>query len=310
MKPIAILDRPHGESRRLLSSGAPVWLPVNPQEFHGPHLSLHNDGIVSAGLMRATHGRLAARHDWPLFVAPDLDVGVGAVPGAGSRSSSYGAVRSAVLAACDALADLGARAVVLMTFHGDPRHNLALQAGVERLRARGVRALAPMHLLLREIMSVDPSRFDAVVEPLDDPDDRLLARDGLPNDLHAGFGETSLTLHFAPETVSARHRELPPCPPWKPVRSIALAAAVARSAGRDTLALELDYAARGLGWFRLNPFPGYTGRPHLANPTSGRVLAEIITDTYADAVEAVLVEGAPPPEALYRWLSVTRPLPF
>ena len=33
-----LLDLPHSRARSLLSRGAPVYLPVNPVEFHGPHL--------------------------------------------------------------------------------------------------------------------------------------------------------------------------------------------------------------------------------------------------------------------------------
>lgn len=304
MRPIAILERPHGEARRLLASGAPVWLPVNPQEYHGPHLSLHNDLLVAAGLLRDVHARLGAHHDWPLLHAPDLGVGCGTVRGPGSRPVPYGTVRRLVLRACDAIAELGARAVVLVSFHGDPQHNLAIEAGVQRLRARGVRAFAPMHVLLRELMTLaDPSPFAAVVAPIPDPDDRRAALEGLPLDLHAGFAETSLALHYAPETVAPDWRQVPPCPTWRPVRALALAAAAARAAGRRELARELAYAAKGLGWLWLRPFPGYTGRPHLANAESGRVLAGLLAERFAAVAEDVLVAGATPPPPVMRWLS-------
>ena len=77
---IRLFDLPHSEARRLLSSGAPVFLPVNPVEYHGPHLSLHNDRLISAGLMRDLHAGLAMKYDWPLLVADDLEVGVEPAP--------------------------------------------------------------------------------------------------------------------------------------------------------------------------------------------------------------------------------------
>ncbi len=61
-----LLDLPHRRATTLLSSGAPVYLLVNPVEYHGPHLSLHNDRLVSMGLVRGLHARLADAHDWPL----------------------------------------------------------------------------------------------------------------------------------------------------------------------------------------------------------------------------------------------------
>ncbi|MFN7132430.1 MAG: hypothetical protein ACK4N5_10120, partial [Myxococcales bacterium] len=61
---IQLLDLPQSEARRLIaahageSGRAPVYLTVNPVEYHGPHLSLHNDRLVSEGLVRALHARL------------------------------------------------------------------------------------------------------------------------------------------------------------------------------------------------------------------------------------------------------------
>ncbi len=73
-------------------------------------------------------------------------------------------------------------------------------------------------------------------------------------------------------------------------------------AGRRVLAAELEYAARGLGWFALRPFPGYTGRPHLASAEAGARLATLLVDGFAEAAEAVLFRGAPPPAPVMPWL--------
>src|SRR3954469_7383369 len=139
---IALLEQPHAEARRLCQTGAPVYLTVNPVEYHGPHLSLHNDRLISIGLVRAVHEQLAEKNDWPLLLGADLEVGVEPCPGPGTRRTAYPIVRHLVLEACRAIAELGATKVVLMTFHGAPLHNLAIEAGVELLRAGGVRAIA------------------------------------------------------------------------------------------------------------------------------------------------------------------------
>ena len=60
---ISLLDIPHQEARRLVKSGAPVYLSVNPVEYHGPHLSLHNDRLISIGLIREVHEAFAKKHD-------------------------------------------------------------------------------------------------------------------------------------------------------------------------------------------------------------------------------------------------------
>ena len=73
---ISLFDVPHQEARRLVRSGAPVYVSVNPVEYHGPHLSLHNDRLISIGLARAVHEELGKRHDWPFLLGADLEVGV------------------------------------------------------------------------------------------------------------------------------------------------------------------------------------------------------------------------------------------
>src|SRR5262249_14242084 len=268
---IALLELPHVDARRLLATGAPVWMHVNPVEFHGPHLSLRNDRLISHGLTRELYARLAARGaDWPLVLGIDLEVGVEPVTGPGVVPASYAAVRAAVVASCRALADLGARRVVIMTFHGDPLHNLALDAGVAELARRGVAAVAPLHLALRKMLYLDDvAPYADALAPVADAADRAALAAGLRHDFHAGFFETSLALHYAPTSVSPAYVALPPCAPVEPKRDLAAAARVARRLGRDLLARELDAAAVSTAWTELRPFPGYTSRPALATAASG-----------------------------------------
>ena len=50
---LELFDLPHGRARALLDRGVPVFLTVNPVEYHGPHLSLHNDRLISLGTLAA-----------------------------------------------------------------------------------------------------------------------------------------------------------------------------------------------------------------------------------------------------------------
>src|SRR5258706_5993994 len=128
-----ILDLSHTRARSLLASGAPVYLPVNPVEYHGQHLSLHNDALVSEGLARGIHARLQEQgYDWPLLLAADLEVGVDPTPGPGTRATSYSDVSALVVNACQRLVELGAQRGVLVTFHGSPLHSLAVNARAPR----------------------------------------------------------------------------------------------------------------------------------------------------------------------------------
>jgi creatinine amidohydrolase len=303
---VKLLDVPHAEARRLVATGAPVYLTVNPVEYHGPHLSLHNDLLVSMGQVRELHARLSTRHpEWPLLVGADLEVGVEPCPGIGSRFTPFARARALVLEACRGLAELGARRVVLVTFHGAPLHNLALDAGVQLLEEHGVRAVAPFSLVLRELLTLsDAGRFAAAFAHVEDAEERAQMMRDLRFDFHAGFFETSIALYYAPESVGANYRELEPCPTPLPDARWQYAARIARAVGADGLAGELDFAAAGYGWYAIDPFPGYTGRPHRATVEAGQVFARAIIDLYEPLVEDVLAGRARSPRPIMEWARV------
>jgi creatinine amidohydrolase len=298
----SVFDLPHREARALLGRDIPVYLPVNPVEYHGPHLSLRNDHLVSMGLAADLHARLApAEGPWPFLVASSLEAGVEPCPGPGTRAVSYRALKRLVIDACAALLDLGARRVVLMTFHGAPLHSIALDAGVRLCEARGARAIQPLNLVLREMLAIDARPYEAAFAHVEDEAERAAMMRDFSTDFHAGFMETSIALHYAPESVSPMHRSLPPCPPIRPDPALVAAARVARASGRELLATELEFAAFGRGWAALRPFPGYTGRPHRATREAGAVLAGHVVARYAEATRAVFA-GAETPRPIMSWI--------
>ncbi len=299
-EPLHLADLPNCEARRLLDAGAPAWLCVNPVEYHGPHLSLHNDRLVSERLSARLHARLWP--DTPMLLCDDLEAGVEPVPGPGTRALPFSTVRELVLAAVRGLRDLGAKRVVLMTFHGAPLHSLALHAGVDWLNAHGARAVAPFHLLMQQLVEPSLELLDAAVAGVP-PERREQARVDLPHDYHAGTFETSLALWLAPESVSPVHRELPDCPPFSPDAALLRAASAAQAVGRRALAAELRFAAWGLGWMKVRPFPGYTGRPAWASTGIGEAFGELLLEMYAKAVPEILDGRREHPAAVMSWLA-------
>ena len=305
-----LFDVSHSRARALLAAGAPVFLPVNPVEYHGPHLSLHNDALVSQGLTREIHAELAAGtrsgdkgKDWPLLVASDLEIGVDPTPGLGSRSTSYRDACGVVVAACRALVELGAQRVVIVTFHGSPLHSLAIDAGVRWLARRGIPALSPLNLLLRTMLDVRIEDYADAYATIEDPAERAaLMREG-PFDLHAGFLETSLALHYAPSSVDPIHASLPPCPDIVPDAGLLRASRTAERFGRGLLAKELRFAAFGVGWHALRPFPGYTSRPSHASREAGAVIARHMVGEFAATTARVLDGEAPAPAPIMPWIA-------
>lgn len=295
------LDLSHTEAREVLSSGAPVFVPVNPIEFHGPHLSLHNDSLISLGLVRDLHGRLA-RPGWPLLCTRDLEVGVEPVPGPGSRPVPYAVVRDLVRRTCRTLADLGARRVVLVTFHGSPMHEHAIQAGVELLTRRGVPAVAPLNALLAELLTLDTQEYAPAAAHIADPVERRTVVEALRHDFHAGFFETSMALHYAPRSVHPRYKDLPPCPTPKPVAAFLAASRAARAVGAGRLSDELAYLAHGAGWFGVRPFLGYTSHPGHASAEAGAWFAQRALEKFVPLIEDVLDGRTRSPAPIVPWL--------
>jgi creatinine amidohydrolase len=293
-----LFDLPQSQLKTLLATGTPVYLTVNPVEFHGPHLSLHNDRFISLGLIRDLHAQIG--RGAPLLIADDLEVGVGPAPGPGSRPTPFSIVRSLIVEACERLADLGAQRVVIMTFHGDPLHNVAIAAGVAALKARGVIALSPFNDLLAEMLVLEPHRFAPALAHVPEPL-RTEMLGELKYDFHAGFFETSIALHYAPETVSPDYVHLPPCPPVTSFRPFAIASKVAGKLGVSTLAQELAFAARGKGWHAVPGYPGYTSRPSLATPEAGAFFAREIVARFAGVSERVLYQNGKEPAPIMSW---------
>jgi creatinine amidohydrolase len=304
--PRQLLDLSHGDARRALAGGAPVYLPVNPVEYHGPHLSLHNDRLITEGLMADVHAGLGETFgDWPLLCVADLEVGVDAVGGPGARPVPYAVVSRLIRDACQGLADLGAQRVILMTFHGSPLHGLALEEGVSLLRRLGVQVVNPLNALLRLILQGElKAELDrlGLLETGTGPALREGLEQSLRFDYHAGLLETSLSLHYAPESVDPGYRDLAPCPQVVPIRSVQAAARLAKFSGREGLAQELEFAALGLAWQALDPCPGYTGTPHLASASLGAVLARAASDLLARVVRDVFSGAADSPAPLMGWL--------
>ena len=49
-----LFSMPHKKMTEMLKSGAPVYVLVNPVEYHGPHLSLYTDEALSIGTFSKT----------------------------------------------------------------------------------------------------------------------------------------------------------------------------------------------------------------------------------------------------------------
>lgn len=294
-----LIFRPHNQLAALARSGAPVHLFVNPVEYHGPHLSLGNDRILSERIALKLHERLLQKPDeFPFVSGGHIDMGCDPCPGPGSVSTTYSQLRSSLRQRVDALVDIGVQRVIFHTFHGSPFHQHALDWAVERLRRKGVRAVNLFSATIDLIVNFDPALYAPLRDLLPSQADFERVLSILPSDHHAGFFETSVALYVAPETVAPDYRSVPPCPPLP-------ASAALMGLARLLKSRELENTAYSMAWMLLKPFPGYTGIPALASPEAGRFYVEdLILPRYVQRCRDVLWGDAPPPRAGFAW---TRP---
>lgn len=296
-----IRELPHQQTLTLVRTGTPVFLGVNPVEYHGPHLSLANDAALSYGAARHLHAALQVESgsEMPFLWAGEVGMGVDPVRGPGSQPCSVAQVRMATWRVCRELLAMGAQKFVLVTFHGAPLHNSALDQVVRKLERAGARAYAPATTLFSMFLEPDMERFAPAYDSVPaDAVEELQER--IMQDFHAGFLETSLALHFAPETVQG-HESVAPCPRTKPAPGLMRLASLASRAGRQTLAQELTFAAEAAAWYGLRPFPGYTSRPDLATAEAGKVLADLALGDCVPVARAVLDGEAASPRPIMRW---------
>lgn len=303
-----LLFRPHQELKTLLATGVPVHVLVNPVEYHGPHLSLGNDRILSERLSRLLHERLSRFHgEQPYLVGGVIEFGCDPTPGAGSTGLTFDRLVHLIQTLVDGLITLGVQRVIFHTFHGSPFHSHALQKGVLRLQAAGVKAVSVFDQVLRTIVEFDAAYFEPLRHCMDNEADFQSVMSRLPTDFHAGFFETSVALYLAPETVASDYTRLPPCPelPQHPVLR-----PLSRLAGSQRpWSKELEHLAHAMGWMGLQPFPGYTSYPSLASEKAGAFFVEeMILPLYDRLCQDVLWGTQSAPATQFAWLKPLAPL--
>lgn len=146
-------------------TGALVLVPIGSTEQHGPHLPLSTDTVIAQAVAERAAGALPV----PALTAPAIPYGASGEHAdfPGTISIGHEALRALIIETVRSLASWAGR-VVFVNGHGGNAG--ALDAAVGRLRAEG--------------------------------HDVAWAGCGVPGgDAHAGFTETSVMLHLAPDLV-------------------------------------------------------------------------------------------------------------
>jgi creatinine amidohydrolase/Fe(II)-dependent formamide hydrolase-like protein len=290
---------PLAQARTWVETGAPVIAFFNPVEFHGPHLPLDTDTLLSYGCLKSVYERLEPSP--PFLVYATLQLGCGAVPTSGTSQHHYAEIRRAVINTCHGLRDLGAKRAVLMTFHGEPLHNLAIEEGVKLLRSWGIPAMAPMNVVMHESLLYRPENYEEALATLPEGKIREHYRKHFVSDFHGGFFETSLMLQWHEDKVGD-YTQVPACAEPKFSAFLFRVSAWIERLGFSRLAREIDFANYGSAWARIKPTPGHTGHPALANLMAGTLFSEKITYEIVSAWNAYFNQGVTPPGPILRWV--------
>ncbi len=289
-------EMPEGRLNAVFAEN-PLFIFINPTEYHGPHLPLANDYLISQGLAERLFARMKKWGIAERFIAaPLINMGLDPTPGPGTIVTSARHFENHLDAFADKLPGIGVKRAVIMTFHGAPRHNHAIQRFVKKLGAAGIQALNPMNTILKKLLEYTPGDYADALLPVKDTAARAEISKHLGSDYHAGFFETSLTLALAGASVDPAYKNLPDCPPVEIPAWQKAAIRGMRSLGQQGAARELVFAAEALAWIKLDPFPGYTGKPRFANAKSGEIFVSRILSEYETAVRSVFIEGGSPPE--------------
>jgi creatinine amidohydrolase len=301
---IELFSLPHEEMTALVRNGYPVYVFVNPIEYHGPHLSLYNDGLISWGLAKRLHRRLEEeKGPHPFIVGNNITCGSDPAPGPGSAHIKYRLLKELVLKLSKSLTKIGAKRVIFMTFHGSPFHNCAIQSGVDYLRRNGIKAIATFNIVLREMLYYNKEEHQDLASLISDTTLRDEIMDNLTADFHAGFFESSISMYLAPDSVSKNIKDVPPCPKLIPQNMPLKLSKLVKALGFKDTAQELMYAAYVQEWLKIKPFPGYSGFPAVSSTEVGEYFVDKnIMPLYESSCLDVLWGDKLSPDPIMKWV--------
>jgi creatinine amidohydrolase len=280
-----------------LKEDIPIYFFVNPVEYHGPHLSLHTDLLISKGLSQNLYKVLNEANEHPYYYV-QYDIGADPAPGPGSVNVRYKTLSDILIRQCRKLVKLGAKKIIFMTFHGAPLHLWAIENAIEFLEKNNARGVNPFVEVVNALSNFDTQRFKKLENFLGENYATLVK-----GDYHAGCFETSICLSVAKESVSNIYKELSPCPDLKGNKLILFVAKLFSLLSIKGLSHDLVEAAHAIEWSSMKPPLGYTGRPSLASVDIGDYLcSEFILPEYEKMCLGVLWNNKSRPVPPMGWL--------
>ncbi|MBI4518111.1 MAG: creatininase family protein [Deltaproteobacteria bacterium] len=262
--------------RRLDKSKTVVTVTCSPMEVHGPHLPVVCDNHEAEALTTRTIELLSARYPEMMFLRlPPIYVAADVVPHSGSlmfRSTTI------VRVLCDlgrTLAKQGFSNIWVASFHGGPRHFVAIEQACHLTNRRYGARMVSLFSLLAKRLTAGTSNLAAVLARIPG-----LTPADLDGDTHAGVIETSLLLHLLGEHVD---------PVFRSCAHVTVDMKLARSGqrpragkpGRASIGQLLRSFTASLKYFEEET---YSGKPAIASAEIGKQILEVLANHSAEVL--------------------------
>ena len=264
---------------------------ISPIEVHGPHLPTGQDLFEANALLERTAQKAVEKWpDWTILATPPLPIGCDTLPHLGSINYPAPLVRDIAYYTLRPFAKRGFARLAYSSFHGGPRHFLALEDAADKLSRRyNVAAISFFSVVAARMME---SNFfhDAVKDS--SATDITLAE--IEKDLHAGFTETSIGLHLWPELVEDGWDSLEALVSGDGAEDPHKELLVGSSSKTDLVttlrkvASGVSAVAAAIKHYKKYTYAGYPGK---ASAESGRLLFEHLVGIVSGIVDEFMVKG-------------------
>lgn len=269
--------------KREISEESILVVYINPIEYHGDHLPLATDLLISRGITKLYPDELKDKFiHWP-----PIHLGVGPTTGPGSCHTSYLDLKGILLNLGKTISRLKVKRVLVMTFHGAPLHMLAIEEFVKVLRKRGIKAINPFILMLEKLTYFNAEEFPEIDKyvPIEDEQERQKIIKNIKFDFHGGMIEAGLVQYFYPDLIQVPLKNVPSIPDLNLSNGIKILENIVRKFSHK-LAEEIELINFVTQWMKLKPFPGYTGHPCYANDgLSEYFLKSVVLPLYIEEIK-------------------------
>ena len=264
----------------------------SPLEVHGPHLPLGQD-VFEAYHLAQTAGALLTdrRPEWTTVLLPSIPVACDTVPMFGSIPFPVSLCRDVAFHTLAPFARRGFTRLAFSSFHGGPRHILALEEAADRLAEIGDSACVSLFSAMLARVHEGALAHDAIMHR----DDVDLTLQEAKEDQHAGFLETSIALHLWPDLVEEGWDELEPSVPPKSLMDDGSESFLFGHADDPGLTTRIrrglstaDALVRSIRHYYNS---SYYGHPRYASAESGERILDTIATAAIDVVEGFLDLG-------------------